>query len=115
MAKLTYFRAQIESVAATYEYIRLYVGNAKLRIINCNNATVAIPPCRISLAIVNRNLTNTAVQTISLFHRQDQIEAGIDIGWEGDIEIGADQDLIATFENTTNLDILYLTAGVELL
>lgn len=113
MAPLLYFRNQAVSAGGALEYVRLHLGHVKLRIANCDNAGVLNPPCRISLAIVQHNDPNASMQTISLFHRQDQVESTIDVGWEGEIEIDQGQDLIASFELSTLNDILFLTVGVE--
>ena len=74
--------------------------------------------CLMTLEIINKNALLDTLETIALFIRQQSLAAGHDIGWEGDIELGADQDLRAYFEDTAGIaptagDVLTVVVGYE--
>jgi hypothetical protein len=112
LTPLTHFQNTRLSAAAATEYIRLYVGHAKLRLVALNDLNTV---CRMSVAIVQRNDLAATRKNLMLFMGMDSVEAGLDIAWEGDIEIGQDQELLAFYQNTVLNDQLFITVGVELL
>jgi len=76
--------------------------------------------------IINKNQATPTPESISIFSRQQSIGGAYDVGWEGDIELGADQDLVAqfmddyivataTFVPPAAADDLYITVGYEVL
>ena len=109
---IKYHRDSKVSGGAASEYLTSkLVGPLRLRIINIVDYTTQ---CKVSVAIRNKSSPEGSGETISLINRQWQVEAGIDVGWEGDIVIDANSVIEANFEdgNLAN-DNLFLTVGYE--
>lgn len=119
MAPLVYHRSRMLSAGGTPPS-RIRIDNlpkCKLRIINVQNETLTVG-CMLTAEIIPKNALIGTSDTIAIFQRQWQTEAGIDVGWEGDIDLGIDQDLRITFESTLNNaptlnDVLVATVGYE--
>lgn len=117
MAKLTYHRST-KVAAAHPNYIRVTnLPRCRLRLINMNNDTDS---CLMTCEILDKNQGNTTFETIALFEATQSIGAGVDVGWEGDIELGPDQDLRFWWEDTIGVaptagDVLTATVGFEML
>jgi len=116
MPSLLYHRRTLIA-AAHPNYIRITnLPRCKLRLINCQDYTdVAL----ITAQIIQKNASLAgAIESLALFQRQQQIAAAVDVGWEGDIDLGHDQDLLIVFEDTPDVaptagDLLYVTVGYE--
>jgi len=104
MASLSYFR-KTETSAGDGFADQIYItnlGHAKLRVINVQCVEDV---ARISVEIISKGAshdrTKPTTETISLMHNITQNAIETDIGWEGDIDLAADQDLRVTFLNVT--------------
>jgi hypothetical protein len=101
MAPLLFHHYAIVSAGAGTETIRINnLGHVILRFISMRNETDV---CIVTCGIVLKNTPNNSPETGIIVPRIDTVAPSYAVTWEGELELGEDQDLLLHFEDAVGV------------